>query len=131
MHSIFGDRVAERRSEAEQLDEVWTAVQNADASEQDVILVGDFNLPPDDSGFDGLRQLTSALFTGDVRTTITETSLYDNIWLSTSTSEYVGRFGVDRFDQAIFKDDDSAASLAVSDHRPIWAVFGTSGSDDD
>jgi hypothetical protein len=26
-------------------------------------------------------------------------------------------------DQAAFGNDDSAASLAVSDHRPVWARF--------
>jgi len=31
----------------------------------------------------------------------------------------------------VFNDDDEAASLAVSDHRPIWAKFSISGVDDD
>ncbi len=30
---------------------------------------------------------------------------------------------MDRFDETDFHNDDEAASLAVSDHRPIWASF--------
>ena len=28
-----------------------------------------------------------------------------------------------------FGNDDTAANLAVSDHRPVWAVFSIDGSD--
>ena len=65
-----------------------------------------------------------------MRTTIKGTSLCDNIWLSSATREYAGRFGIDRFDQRVFDNDDEAASLAVSDHRPVWAVFETTEDDD-
>ena len=30
-----------------------------------------------------------------------------------------------------FGNDDKAANLAVSDHRPVWAVFSTTQDDDD
>ena len=66
-----------------------------------------------------------------MRTTISQASLYDNIWLPASTVEYSGRYGIDRFDQRVFGNDDDAASLAVSDHRPVWAVFEIGIGDDD
>jgi deoxyribonuclease-1-like protein len=46
MHSVFGYRVAERRGEASFLDDVYMFVQGLN-SENDVLLMGDFNLPPD------------------------------------------------------------------------------------
>ncbi len=35
------------------------------------------------------------------------------------------------FDEAVFANDDDAASLAVSDHRPIWVTLFTELPDDD
>ena len=94
--------------------------------------MGDFNRAPDDESFEGLDVPLNPLFTGDIRTTISEASLYDNIWISgIFTGEYAGRFGVDRFDQVAFGNDDQAASSAVSDHRAVWAIFRTDGEDDD
>ena len=96
-----------------------------------MIILGDFNLEPEDEGFDELRSLLTPLITGDMRTTISQSSLYDNIWIpATHTTEYRGRWGIDRYDRTAFDNDDDAASLAVSDHRPIWAIFGTATDDD-
>ena len=59
-------------------------------------------------------------------------SLYDNFCFDPAfVSEYDGQNGVDDFDVTVFDNDDRAASLAVSDHRPIWAPFRTDGVDDD
>ena len=42
----------------------------------------------------------------------------------------LGRCGIDRFDETDFGNDDKVANLAVSDHRPIWAVFNMTRDDD-
>ena len=34
------------------------------------------------------------------------------------------------FDETDFGNDDKAANLAVSDHRPVWAVFSIDRDDD-
>ena len=131
---IYGDRKAERRAEAELLDEVYAAVQDADPLEQDVILLGDFNLPPEDAAFADLKAILEPLITGTRYTTISENamSLYDNIWFDPAfVSEYDGQNGVEDFDVTVFDNDDKAASLAVSDHRPVWATFRMDGVDDD
>ena len=61
---------------------------------------------------------------------IKDSSLYDNIFFQTdAVTEYLGRSGIDRFDETDFGNDDTAASLAVSDHRPVWAVFSLTGDD--
>ncbi|HJN29963.1 MAG TPA: hypothetical protein QF604_18825, partial [Candidatus Latescibacteria bacterium] len=65
----------------------------------------------------------------NVKTTISDASLYDNFWWD-SITEWTGESGIDRFDEAVFGDDDGAASLAVSDHRPIWVTFRTDVDDD-
>jgi endonuclease/exonuclease/phosphatase family metal-dependent hydrolase len=134
MHSIFGDSKTDRRAEAALLDDVYRTIQNADDNEQDVIVLGDFNLPPEDPGFQELLSLLTPLFTGNRYTTISENakSLYDNIWFDPEhLSEYTGDYGMDDFDVTVFGNDDRAASLAVSDHRPIWARFRIDLPDDD
>ena len=99
-----------------------------------MIVLGDFNLPPEDPGFQELLSLLTPLFTGNRYTTISENakSLYDNIWFDPEhLSEYTGDYGMDDFDVTVFGNDDRAASLAVSDHRPIWARFRIDLPDDD
>jgi competence ComEA-like helix-hairpin-helix protein len=95
------------------------------------MILGDFNLPPDDSGFVELATLLTPLFTGEIRTTISDASLYDNIWFDPAyVREWTGERGIDRFDEVAFGNDDEAASAAVSDHRPVWAKFRTDQDDD-
>ena len=133
MHSIWGDSKDDRRAEAVILDDVYRAVQSADADEQDVIVLGDFNLPPEDRTLGTSHRLTP-LFTGNRYTSIAENaeSLYDNFWFDPEhVGEYTGANGIDAFDVMVFGNDDRAASLAVSDHRPVWARFRTDGPDDD
>jgi hypothetical protein len=57
--------------------------------------------------------------------------LYDNIWFQGNfTEEFTGKFGIIKFDETLFGNDDKKASLMVSDHRPLWAEFDTSMDDD-
>ena len=62
---------------------------------------------------------------------IRDSSLYDNIFFQTNyVTEYLNRSDIDRFDEMDFGNDDKAANLAVSDHRPVWAVFSMDRDDD-
>ena len=66
----------------------------------------------------------------DLPTSIKD-NLYDNIWFQSSyTGEYIGEYGVFRFDEELYENDDAAANLAVSDHRPLWAKFNIKEDDD-
>ena len=132
IHVIFGDRIGDRRAEALLLDNVYHTIQNASPDEQDVILLGDLNLPPTDSGMAEVDFSLDPVFAGDVQTTISDASLYDNFWWKPAyVTEWTGESGIDRFDEAVFGNDDDATSLAVSDHRPIWVTFNTHLPDDD
>ena len=134
IHVLFGSNLAQRRAELAALAGVYQAVQAQDPHEQDVILLGDFNAPPADPGCAPLRTLPTmtCVIAPPATTTITDTSLYDNFWFQRQyVREYAGEAGVDRFDETRFANDDSAAELAVSDHRPIWARFRLTGPDDD
>ena len=113
---------------------MYNFVQASNGAEQDVLLFGDFNRNPDDSSaYQRLLDIQSMthLFSLPDKSHIKDSSLYDNIFFQTvHVTEFANNKGIDRFDETDFANDDKAASLAVSDHRPVWAEFRI-GSDDD
>ena len=135
VHVIWGDTVAPRKAEVRALADVYRYVQAANGEEEDVLLVGDFNRNPNDAeAYSPIMAIPSMtrLFDLPQKSHIRGSSLYDNIFFQADfVTEYLGRSGIDRFDETDFGNDDSAANLAVSDHRPVWAVFGTNLEDDD
>ena len=133
VHVVWGDAVAGRQAEVMELAEVYEYVQEANGAEDDVLLVGDFNREPDDtmaySNLMGLPSMTH-LFDLPQKSHIVDSSLYDNIFFQTDyVTEFLGSSGIDKFDETDFGNDDKAANLAVSDHRPVWAVFRIDVSD--
>ena len=100
---------------------------DANGVEEDVLLVGDFNRNPNDAeAYGPIMAIPSMtrLFELPQKSHIRDSSLYDNIFFQTDfVTEYLGISGIDKFDETDFGNDDKAASLAVSDHRPVWAVF--------
>ena len=135
VHVIWGDTVGPRKAEVRALADVYGYVQEANGVEEDVLLVGDFNRNPNDAEAYGLIMAIPSmtrLFDLPQKSHIRDSSLYDNIFFQTDfVTEYLGISGIDKFDEADFGNDDKAANLAVSDHRPVWAVFRTNFEDDD
>lgn len=133
VHVVWGDNVAKRRAEVMELAKVYLYVQKANGAEDDVLLVGDFNREPNDAmAYGNLMALPSMthLFRLPDKSHIRDSSLYDNIYFQKDyVAEWVGKSGIDKFDETDFGNDDKAANLAVSDHRPVWAVFRIDGSD--
>ena len=133
-HVIWGDSVPSRQHEVRELADVYRAVQAMNGAEQDVILLGDFNRNPDDLlAYQPLMSIPrmTHLFNVPQKSHIRDTSLYDNIFFQTSyVTEYTGNSGIDRFDETDFGNDDKAASLTVSDHRPVWGEFRIDSDDD-
>ena len=99
-----------------------------------MLLVGDFNRNPTDvETYRPLMAipLMTRLFDFPQKSHIKDTSLYDNIFFQKDhLTEYLNGSGIDRFDETDFGNDDKAANLAVSDHRPVWAVFNIEIDDD-
>ena len=135
VHVIWGDRVGPRKAEVQALAEVYRYVQQANGPEEDVLLVGDFNRNPNDTeAYGPIMAIPSMvrLFDLPQKSHIRDTSLYDNIFFqSEAVTEYLDISGIDRFDETDFGNDDKVATLAVSDHRPVWALFDTRTDDDD
>jgi len=134
IHVVWGDSIVGRRNEIKKLDTVLQKIQERAHPEKDIILVGDFNMPPSDVSWevDGWEPLIRA----PRKTVVGDSSLYDNIWLRTEdtlNSEYKGDCGVLEFDKIMFGDTAEqrrAAINEVSDHRPVWGLFATDIDDD-
>jgi endonuclease/exonuclease/phosphatase family metal-dependent hydrolase len=135
IHVIWGKTVEGRRREINRLSHVFQDLQDRDPHENDVLLMGDFNRNPDDYLAWGPLYSHSSmvnLFNLPTKSMILDTNLYDNILFQTSyVKEYTLDKGIVYFDETDFGNDDEAASKAVSDHRPVWALFRTDGTDDD
>ena len=134
VHVIWGKTVGPRKAEVRALADVYRYVQDANGAENDVLLVGDFNRNPTDT--ESYRRIMAIpsmtrLFQFPQKSHIKDSSLYDNIFLQKdNVTEYLNKSGIDRFDETDFGNDDKAANLAMSDHRPVWAVFSTKLDDD-
>ena len=131
---IWGRQVGPRKTEVEALGEVYQYVQIANGTEEDVLLVGDFNRNPTDvEAYSNIMAIPSmvGLFQFPQTSNIKDSRLYDNIFFQTNyVTEYLGSSGIDRFDETDFGNNDKAANLAVSAHRPVWAMFSTNVDDD-
>ncbi len=134
IHVLVGRNEKERTPEIIELAQVYKNIQTEDPAEQDIILMGDFNMPPDDHGFQNLLAINSmtCLIKHPFKTTIGDVSLYDNIWFQKKyVKEFTGNAGLYKFDTRVFKGDIREAKRSVSDHRPIWGEFNITGMDDD
>jgi len=128
IHLLFGDSAKTRRKELVLMRKVVAAIQKANYKEDDVILVGDFNFPYNDVGWQMGDYIP--LFTG--KTTIGNKSAFDNMWINEKyTREFEGSTRIYKYDHDEYNDDINAAYKACSDHRPISAKFYIDLLDDD
>jgi endonuclease/exonuclease/phosphatase family metal-dependent hydrolase len=131
----MAELVANRRAEVRALKDYFIKVRNQDSADNDVLLCGDFNRNVDDSG--SLSHLLTNPTMIDttapnIPTTIGTTNTYDHfLFQTTLVQEYTGQHGVIKFDEILFNNDDAAASLACSDHRPVWINLRVPNEDDD
>ncbi|XP_063609365.1 endonuclease/exonuclease/phosphatase family domain-containing protein 1-like [Penaeus indicus] len=89
--------------ENSQLGPLVTVLKEKLVNERDIVLLGDFSMPPDNKAFDVLRETSyTNIVPADTFTNISAknnqgTSCYDNIWLNPHTrSVYTGNWGVVR-----------------------------------
>jgi endonuclease/exonuclease/phosphatase family metal-dependent hydrolase len=135
-----------RRLEIQRLTSVYSNLLHG--QEKDILLMGDFNLDPNDDAFLTLKTIgsTQPILTCEPHeacsqlSTTRETNLFDNMWFDRQhVNEYANEHGIFDFDEELFEDPSGDSSdyreryarFAVSDHRPVWAKFRTDLTDDD
>ncbi|MBC8147605.1 MAG: lamin tail domain-containing protein [Bacteroidetes bacterium] len=130
-HALFGDSINDRRKEIRLLPEVINLVDAATGNERDIILLGDFNMPSNDKSW--MMDPYVAIIPYQTKTTISDTSSYDNIWLHkefTYKENFKSLYEVYSFDEILFNNDDRLASTTCSDHRPISIVLNVLDDND-
>jgi len=129
VHILYGKSASDRTGEMKQIANVYEYYQEKDSAENDLILTGDFNTQPTQDNFDYIWQIPDVrVAIQEGKSTIGKTGhLYDNIIFDSNTQEYTRLNGIDYFDTGMYIDE---AKEAISDHRPVYAVFCT-GIDDD
>lgn len=108
--------------ELDVLDDVFFVVRDDQRREDDVILLGDFNV--NDKNLRQLGQIEGLVWivTGNTPTNTRGTAQYDNLFFHrAATTEFTGRGGVLDFMREFNLSLDQA--LKVSDHLPVWAEF--------
>jgi endonuclease/exonuclease/phosphatase family metal-dependent hydrolase len=134
VHITWGSGVAARQREIRALPNVWRRTKARVDGDDDMILVGDFNRNVGDVSFQGLIDLQGVLRANEDTgpTVVTGSSTYDQVFLSIlETREWTGEWDTFAFDEDLHGDDDAAAKLAVSDHRPVWVTLYWTDDDDD
>jgi len=142
-HIYYGDdddaAVNRRQIEIEDLKKLYHTIQEKDEKENDILVVGDFNLLPGDKSFewsggasDNLWENVKPLFDKDGEgTTLSKTpKLYDNIFFDTKELREYHESALDKFHITYF-DGDKRVARRVSDHLPVTAEFKIRLKDDD
>jgi len=113
----------EAQEEMNAMDDVYYAVANDRSGEDDIILLGDFNV-----NYRQIGQLADVAYIHWViskqATNTRKTKSYDNLFFSSrATTEFMGRGGVLDFLREFNLTESQA--LEISDHLPVWAEFST------
>ena len=109
-------------TEVDALADAFTAMQSANPSEDDVILLGDLNASAAQMGRLGQIPGIHCIVGSQYMTNTRRSKAYDNIIVhAPSTGEFTGRWGVYNFQTQYRLSQEQA--LKISDHFPVWAEF--------
>lgn len=129
VHILYGQRKADRLPEIEALTEMWRWLEES-FGEEDMLLMGDFNLRPNHQAFRPLRQVARPLTTRGATTLSTidgrYANLYDHIWLSNESSFEILEHGIVRFPQMLGWTHEEARRH-TSDHAPVFVRIASRG----
>lgn len=123
IHVVWGklkDRVAENDKIEEVLEKVFQRCSKY--GERDVILCGDFNMPPEKIP---VKEWAPVFTTAKGYETMVDSKhLYDQIWVNRKeTPEFNGKCAVIPFDKDYTSKEEAVKE--ISDHRPVCAWFNT------
>ncbi|KAK3086845.1 hypothetical protein FSP39_024371 [Pinctada imbricata] len=136
---LDNEDLGQLQEEVEKVPNVAQALSEHYPGEEDIILLGDFNLTPDAEDFDCMRDkgykcgLPTGVFTNISNKNPKGSKTYDHIWLSSSTLQvFSGESGVVResLTSPLIPNGWSWGGV-VSDHCPVWVELYTGKDLDD
>jgi endonuclease/exonuclease/phosphatase family metal-dependent hydrolase len=130
VHILYGKNQADRASEIVALSNYWTWLQETYPGNNQIMLMGDFNTPPNSPAWDKLDSSARPLVLDGASTLSTKdgkfANLYDNIFISKQSAIRVNK--VEVFDYPKFLGLTHAKGRnSVSDHAPIFLSASLSG----
>ncbi|XP_048577072.1 endonuclease/exonuclease/phosphatase family domain-containing protein 1 [Nematostella vectensis] len=129
---LDNEDIGRLQEERARMPDIITALNECVPDEKDMVVLGDFNLEPDEEDFDCFREAhLSNLIPHSSYTNISTSNpdgskCYDNIWISRHCKDhaYTSRSGVFRSGMTHEKIPDGWKwGGVVSDHCPVWAEF--------
>ncbi|MDQ2069826.1 helix-hairpin-helix domain-containing protein [Natronospira bacteriovora] len=135
IHVLYGDRVSDRTPEVQALADYWRWLEEIYPEDRDrILLLGDFNLPPDHSAWSPMLELAEPLITEGATTLSPQdrhyANLYDNILLPLEHGFGIIAAGIDAFPESLTDTGErywshQAARNHVSDHAPVYLLVGS------
>lgn len=132
VHVLYGDSVADRVPEIRTLSGYWQYLEEVYGGDE-IVLAGDFNLPPEHAAYRPLREHAKALVTSGA-TTLSSidkryANLYDNLWVARDSRLPVSKRGIIPFPRLLKNRAGNPvthkwARKHVSDHAPVFLTLG-------
>ena len=126
IHVLYGKNPQDREPEIRELESYWTWLESI-YPDTPVMLVGDFNTPPNDAAFSGLSQHAAPLITKGATTLSARdglyANLYDNIWVSRKLHLKLTAAGIMDYPRMIGWNNEKSRKH-VSDHAPVFVTLG-------
>lgn len=131
VHILYGDGVSDRTPEIRALADHWQWLGEVYPGTPRM-LVGDFNLPPENAAWAPLKQFARPLITRGASTLSSKNgrfaNLYDNIWVERDSHLKLGDAGIINFPRMIGWDHEKSRKH-VSDHAPVYVLLGSAKID--
>lgn len=122
-HILYGRSEAHRAPEVKALAEYWGWLDEVYTSTSNRFLMGDFNMPPSDPSWAGLRRTAVPLITSGASTLSSRTgsfrNLYDNVFIDQGSDMDVKKAYVLNYPK-LLGISHVEARKRVSDHAPVF-----------
>lgn len=126
VHIVYGQSAADRTPELQELGSYWTWLEQVYPGEP-VMLMGDFNMQPEDQAFVALRAHAVPMVTTGASTLSSKdgkfANLYDNVWVNQAARVLISGVGIVNYPQMLGIGHEQARK-AVSDHAPVFFQLG-------
>jgi endonuclease/exonuclease/phosphatase family metal-dependent hydrolase len=129
VHIHYGKSDADRTPEIHSLKDYWTWLGQVYPDTKAIMVMGDFNMNPNDDSWADLKQFAVPLITEGASTLGLAngrfSSLYDNVWVGKGSVNLFSRAQVIQY-PAMLNMTNAEARKTVSDHAPLALMLGGS-----
>jgi endonuclease/exonuclease/phosphatase family metal-dependent hydrolase len=130
IHILYGQSKRDRLPEIQALADMWRWLEESFPDDDNLLLMGDFNLRPGYPAFEPLREVAKPMITRGATTLSTIdrrfANLYDHIWVGHRSNLTITDSGIVEF-PAILGWTHEQARRHASDHAPVYIQIESPG----